>query len=238
MDGAPRKTSPWVLVLLGCGGLLLLSCLGVGAFVYFIARKADSYAKDMSDPAKREAEVKKVLGAKGNLPVGYHAAVTLSVPFVMNMAILSDKPMGTKGEAGQFDRRGYIFVKLLLSQDQSELRDYFQGKTDDPAVLQRNKINVRPKEIINRGTFPLDGREVLYLSQRADVQPSGQSGRVQQGISTLILFQCPDAKARTGIWFGEDPSPDKPAKEIELAGTVGDPAAIRAFVGHFDPCSS
>jgi hypothetical protein len=57
--------------------------------------------------------------------------------------------------------------------------------------------------------------------------------------SLMIFFSvdCPgDKRARLGVWFAPDPAPGRPNAEVDLAGTIGDPAVIREFVGHFELC--
>jgi hypothetical protein len=79
-----------------------------------------------------------------------------------------------------------------------------------------------------------DGHSLLYLAQRGEVGLSGHSG---DGIHALILVDCPeDRKLRIGIWFGPDPEPDSEPASVDYAGTPADPAAIKAFMGHFRLC--
>jgi hypothetical protein len=59
----------------------------------------------------------------------------------------------------------------------------------------------------------------------------------QEGLMTFFSVDCPDDKrAHMGVWFGPDPDPAKPVTEIDLTGTVGDPARLREMLGHFELC--
>ena len=55
---------------------------------------------------------------------------------------------------------------------EQELRDYFEGRTTDDAVLRRHKldIHVRDQEVIRRGVVETNGYSVLYLAQRGALQ--------------------------------------------------------------------
>ena len=82
-----RKTSPWMWVGVGCAvALVLIVCVVVGV-CYLGYRWTQRVGEEMKDPVAREAKVKSVLGAD-TMPSGYYPLVGLSVPFVMDMAVL------------------------------------------------------------------------------------------------------------------------------------------------------
>jgi hypothetical protein len=232
MDTPAKRRSPLLYVGVGCGVLVVLVVGGVIVSGLWLA----SAVKETNDPATRDARVKAMLGAT-DLPAGYYPQTGFSLPMVMEMAILSDKPPPEEG----IDKRGFVYFKFISKgQDQEQLRDYFSGKSEDPAVLKRNNINVDPKEIIRRGAFDSHGHPVLYLSQRgtaaAPTQGTGP-GIARTGLNTMVLFQCKgEGQLRMGIWIGEDPHPDQPAKDADLTGTVADESQLRPFIGNFNPC--
>ena len=118
--------------------------------------------------------------------------------------------------------------------DDQELRDYFEGKTDDPRVLRDNNIDVDVDEIITRGIVPLDAATLMYVAQRGSVSTQGFKG---EGVTSVTLIDCPDDKRlRMAIWFGPDPDPGLTADEADLTGTPADEAALVEFMGGFRFC--
>jgi hypothetical protein len=226
-----KKTSPWVYVGIGCLIAVVIGVAGVGTVAFYGYRKAKQFGEEMKDPKAREAKVKAILHTD-TLPAGYHAVVGLSVPYVMEMAMLSDKEPDPDGQVKSMGTRGFVYMNVMSQgKDQRELRDFFEGKTDDAEVLRRNNINVHSKEILKRGVIEQRGHKLLYLAQRGDISMSGHSSN---GLSSQILVQCgtSDSRMRLGIWFGPDPGGE------DLTGTPADEAAIGQFMSHFQPCGS
>jgi len=225
-----KKTSPWVWVGIGCLLMVVVGMAGLATLGYVGYRKAKQFGEDMKDPRAREAKVKAVLGAEA-IPEGYHAVVGFSIPFVMDMAILSDEEPGKDGQTHDLGERSFIYMNLLSQgKDQQELREFFEGKRDDAEALRRANIHVRSREILKRGVIDQGGHKILYLSQRGDVS---MHGRRREGLTTTMLVQCPrDSRMRMGIWLGPDPG------GTDLANTPADEAAIKTFMGHFKPCGS
>jgi hypothetical protein len=231
-----KKTSPWVYVGIGCTVILVLGVAGVGTLGYMGYRWGKQLEQDMKDPVAREEKVKKTLGA-AMLPEGYHPVASVSIPFLMDMAILSDRPPGTDGQPRGMGERGFMYFQLLSpGSDERELRDYFEGKTDDDAVLRRNnmKLRVRNREVIRRGALDMKGYKLMYVAQRGEVEMSDAH---TEGVSSFILVDCPqDTRMRMAMWFTPDPDPGTPVKSANFAGTPADEAALNAFMGHFTLC--
>ena len=71
----------------------------------------------------------------------------------------------------------------------------------------------------------------------AEVEPEPENSPREDSLMTFFSVDCPgDKRARLGVWFAPDPAPDQPNAEVDLTGTIGDPAVIREFVEHFDLC--
>lgn len=235
---APKKRSPWLYVGIGCGALLLLSIVAVVVAVTFMFKKGEEYAADLSNPITRTAMVKKTLGAN-TLPDGYFAVMSLSVPAIMDMAVLSsrspDAPtVGPKEEVRVFV---YMFLKMSSASDQQKLRQYVEGKSDDTSVLARNGVHVGQGEIIGRGIVPLsDGRRVLYVTQRGELSAQNQKS-TDHGLNSVLFLECPgQTQLRMAFWMGADPDPEAPLESLDLEGTPVDPEAIRTFMSPLNPC--
>lgn len=203
MNGTAKRTSPWVYVGIGCGVIVLLgvvAVIGVGVFGY---RKAKQMEAEMKDPAARTAKAREVLG--GDIPDGYHPIFSLSLPFIMDMTLLGDRPPSEQGQPDRRLEKGFVYFKSLSSgQQEDELKRYFEGKTDDAEVLRRGNIHINAEETIRRGTLEIPGQTTLYLAQRGTF--AMKEGTTTNGLTTMMLIDCPqDAKQRMGIWFGPDP---------------------------------
>jgi hypothetical protein len=182
----------------------------------------------MSDPVARSSKVLSVLGAD-SVPEGYYPAVAFSIPFVMDVAMLTDVEPEGEGTPDGFNVRGFIYTKMLgFGQDEQELRDFFEGRTDDYDVLEDNGINMDIEEALGRGVFDLDEARVMYVAQRGEVDVQDQRA---QGLTSLGLIDCPeDERRRIAIWFGPDIEGD------DFTGTAADPEAFQAFLSHFTFC--
>lgn len=132
----------------------------------------------------------------------------------------------------------YVRLKSATSSDVKDLRDYLEGRTDNPSVLTRSNFKIRTEEIVGRGALDLDGgRRLLYLGQRGELQLSNTSNNDGPGLNALVLFECPGKSGvRMGIWTAPDATPEVPLAQLELEGTPVDPEAIRSFMSHFNPC--
>jgi hypothetical protein len=236
--GAPprRQTSVWVYIAMGCGALVVIAVGSIAALGFMGYRWAKKMEADLKDPATRAAKVNEVLGAD-RLPDGYHPMVSVSVPFVMDMAILSDHPPDAQGQPGKIRQRAFMYFQMLNPQySEQQMRPYFEGKTSDPSALERSgiKLRIRSDEVLRRGVFTSKGYEVMYLAQRGEVAVSQAES---EGINTLMLVDCPqDTRMRMAIWVAPDPDPEAKADSPALVGTPADEGAVRAFMEHFRLC--
>lgn len=226
---------------IGCVVIVGLMAIAAGACGVWVYSEAQRFEAEVRDPEARGDRVLSVLGTD-TLPEGYYPMMAFSIPFVMDTAMLTDEePQGDDTEA-DFGERGFIYVKMLRlpGRDEEELRDYFEGRTDNTDVLRDNGINFDVDEIIGRGMIEEADAKLMYVIQRGRVSMNGGRGGGRgrgEGLASMALIECPDdSRVRIGIWFGPDPDPEAEAETLDLTGTPGDPAAIAAFYGHFDLC--
>ncbi len=229
-----RDGSAWKIVGIGC---LVVAVVGVGVTIgagVFLYRQAKKIEAEMKDPDARTARARRILGTS-TIPDGYHAMLALSVPLLGDLAILSSRAPNAQGEIHELGERGLIYLQFIRSGEvESELRDYCEGKTTDPAVLRRNKIKVDPAEVIGRGVVPLRGGTLLYVAQRGSVATHGFHG---EGVTAITMIDCPgDERLRAAIWFGPDGPAAPDGGPPDLTGTPADERALAEFLGQFEFC--
>jgi hypothetical protein len=225
-------------VWIGCGCLLAVVVVvaAVGTLGYFGMRQARQLEQDMRDPEARSEKALEVLGAEA-LPDGYYPAVALSIPFLMDMAMLSDREPEPDGEPQPFGERGLIYLDVFsFGRQREELRDFFDGKTTDPEVLRQQNINLDLDDVIARGEAAHPQATVRWVAHTGDVGGAGRVG--EEGLVTLLLFECPDddRRLRFGIWYAPDPRIESGDESASLTGTPADGAAVESFVAAFRPC--
>lgn len=237
--GRPRRsgTSPWVYIGCGCAGLVILGMAAFSAFTYFAYRKGKELEQTWSDPKAREEKAREVL-AYDALPAGLQPLGALSIPFVMDMAMFGDNPppAGASTDDGHdgIREQGFMYFKMGRLGDEKEMRDYVEGKIDQPSWIKGNAEVTG--ELIGRGKVDVGGQEILYTSSRGEVNVNEQN---LDGITTMIMIDCPqDKRVRFGLWFGPDPAPSEPADKLPVAGTNADPEEIRKFASHFRFCGA
>jgi hypothetical protein len=214
-------------VLLGCGGLALLMCLGFGVFFVFVAKKGSDFAAGMTDPAVKEENARKQLGG---VPQGYTVVASVSVFGLMDTTVLADKTVGDGGVAD--DARLFQYFHVIGNEKNKQTKAFFKGESDTQSLRQAN-ISLRPEDILKRGQLTVDGRKLYYVASRGEMNLGGAPNA---GLHNAVLFDCPGDALWMGVWTQPDPDPAAKSDALELAGTVADEAELARFLKPIEPC--
>lgn len=219
-----------IIAILGCSGVAVVLTIVVGYFFFIQAKK---FGESIANP---EPKAKELLGVEA-MPEGYYANFAMAIPFLMEMVIISNEETNFADQDGDshqnIGKKGFFYFKFIeLGKNKGKLKDYFDGKSNDDRVLKEFGVNVDTDEILDRGTFQFDGNDVYFFTQRGGFNAGGGSAN---GLSTLMLFQCPnDSKMRMGIFFG--PNNQEASDEAVTTGTAADINEVQTFMSGFKFC--
>ena len=240
-----KSRSPWVYVGAGCGVVLLLAVLMVAGVAVFGFRAVRDIERDLEDPSRRLTRATENLGVEA-LPEGYFAVIGLTIPFLLEVTVLSDQEPDESGRLEGFDRAGFVYLRVRNFGDMAtELRSFFEGGSGDVRALREANIDLELREELARGTLDVSDIDVRWVTFRGEIDLGETMGSNDfDGLTTLIWPECGnDVRVRLGVWFGEEPSPPglEDAGTLEspplLEGSVGDPAEIATFLGGMALCS-
>lgn len=213
----------------GCGAAVALVLALIMGLAWLGYGTGERFRRALSDPEARDEASREILGYEA-LPAGYHPMGGFSVPFVMDMAMLSDLEPApgeeVSGPEEAFDRRGFVFIATRARDARErELREYFRGERERAEFFQEIDQAFEREEVLGRGRLEAGGARVLYLAERGRMDLGGGE---RETLLTRFLFECPDGgRLRVGTWFEAAPgggdSPD-------------DPEAARRFLDHFELC--
>jgi hypothetical protein len=218
-----RKTSPCLYMVLGCGLAVVLAVVVLIVAGTLLARKGKKFAESMADPVARAEKVASILGAE-EFPEGYYPMLGLSIPFVMDMAMLTDQEPDGSGEPQDFHERGFIYLdSRAFAGQRQDLIDYLEGGEKRPDFFDNVNVDVELDfdHPVHRGRFDIAGIEHIFAAYRGEFDSGGDS---IEGLQVLTYVACDDDRLCMGINFGPDgratSSPSQPversAEEIEL----------------------
>ncbi len=230
---APSKQrSPWVYVLLGCGGLAGLICLGFGAATFFVGKAVKDMGDGVSDPGERQQNAVKQLGA---IPPGYNVVASLSLFGLMQTTVLTDQPMLADGGFEPApDGKTFTYFRIAANENNKRSKDFLTGKETDAAALGQSGINIDSGNVVKRGQLAIDGRKYFYVVSRGRLDTG--AARAADGLNNAVLFDCGTDALHVGIWSQVDPSPEAAADALDLSGTVADEEVLAAFLKPMQPC--
>jgi hypothetical protein len=217
----------------GCSIPVVLILILFGGALFFGYRMASQITDD--SPENRSARARDVLGCEA-IPEGYHPAITLSVPFLFEMTMLSDRPFEptSKDKSPPFEEKGLIYVKSIRGNNEQKLRDFIDGKADPAELLGQGNIRIGKLEPIARGEVEGAGGILHWASNRGTMQAHGKN---IDGLVSLVYVECKgDSRFRLAVWFGPDPNKDVEIAKADYAGTAASEGQIQAFMSQFSLC--
>jgi len=232
MDNAPvpRQRSPWFYVLLGCGGLAGLMCLGLGGSGLYCAKQVSDINQGVTDPRERQKNAEEQLGA---VPEGYQVVASVSVLGMMKQTLLTDQPMLPDGGVPPGGRQ-FTYLRLMANEGNRRSKAFLDGTDPDGKQLGQGGLRFDPGAVVKRGQLLLGGRKLFYVVSR--LTDPGVQGVALQPFASIVYFDCPDEALRVGYWTQQDPAPDQKPEALNLAGTVADEAQLAKFLQGINPC--
>ena len=218
-----------------CGAIVVLAGIGLAAIAFIGLRSIGNIKESLDDPAKRAAEVDRILGVD-ELPAGYAPAIGVNVPLVLDIGMIADS--APDGRAESKPTRGFLFVRLRRWMTWSDdVERIFEGRGHPsrvPTDWHESDIRVTTGKQIGEGFVMVRGREIPYSTHRGELQVDRSTLR---GILAVIVVKC-DAGQSPGLgaWLVPDPDPLVPVDALDLAGTPADPDALASFLTRFDLC--
>jgi len=231
-----RQTSPWVYVGCGCAVLLVICALAVLFVGKKLVDQGDKIKEGLANPQMREQRSRELLSYQ-ELPAGYYAAGAISLPYILDVAILADHPPAPGASDVDIEDHGFIFVKMhwgRIPTDPGARRRMLYGSNGKAPWEQGSGLHVETHEPLGEGELTAGGAHVVYRSTRGEVQIKNRRHR---GITDVLMIECPDRRIRIGVWLGPDPALGQPTASLDRSGTPADPRAIEAFLDHFHFCA-
>ena len=214
----------------GCGGAVALVLALIMGLAWLGYGTGERFRQTLADPEARDAASREILGYDA-LPAGYHPMGGFSVPFIMDMAMLSDRQPEPgeeiSGPKEAFERRGFVFLATRArGAREREVREFLRGERERAEFFQEIDETFEREEVLGHGRIEAGGSRVLYLAERGRMD-LGEGAR--ETLLTRFLFECPDGgRLRVGTWFE--------VAAGAAAGTPADPESARRFLDHFELC--
>ncbi len=227
-----KQRSPWLYVLLGCGGLAGLICLGSAVAVFFFGKVASDLRQGVTDPEERQ---KNAIAQLGAIPDGYSVVASVKLFSLMQTTILTDEEVMADGGVQLRDGHVFSYFRIMANDRSKKVRDFLSGKDTSPEALAGSGINIDLSDVVKKGQLNIEGRKYSYIASRGPINVGEQGGQAE-GLNNAILFECPGDALHVGIWSQIDPSPEKEADEIDLTGTVADEEGMARFLKAMNPC--
>src|SRR5258708_17317544 len=188
----------------------------------------------LSDPKVRDQRTRELLAYR-ELPEGYYPVGAISVPFVLDMVLLGDRPQVPGRQRPEMRERGFMFMSMHLGRlpEGAEARRRMLFGTGGKAPWEQGSgLRLESSEPLADGETDAGGAHVRYPAVRGEALMNNARHR---GITSIQLIECPDRRIRFGIWFGPDPDPGQATATLAKSGTPADPRAVAPLLSPFNP---
>jgi hypothetical protein len=187
--------------------LTVIAVVGLGMAGY---RWTRGLVESLEDPDARDAKVREILGAE-KLPEGYYAAMGMEVPWVTEIAIISDRPVhferqdphsldiDLKDESFGDEVFMYLGTRAF-SNKEKDIERFFAGRQMQSMQNNTGGSRVRDTELLREGEIEVRGTPVRYRIDRGRIDlESGET----EGRGVRLRFRCADSGwVHLGIWSG------------------------------------
>lgn len=232
-----RSRSIWPFVGVGCLAVVIAVLLGVCALGYFAVRTGKNMVRQFTDPEVRRQRVLEALGAE-QLPEGWKPAFALSVPFVMDVAVIGDVVPGEDGKIKDFGERAFVFLSLsggfVRGEEEKRLERFFAGQGGDLGSIRVENLDFTQREVIGISRSETHGTPVDVVAVLAQVRT--EKGPEERLLAAMRIRCAGDARTRIGLWFEPPPPGIDKVSDIDLTGTNADPDRVREFLDQFRLC--
>lgn len=161
----------------GCAAVIALFLVAVLTLTWGTYRAGEDFERQVRDPDAAAERAREVV-AFADLPEGYRALGTLSVPLLLDVALFmppipGERGAGRDGAAGDPEEppdRGFLYVRLRDWMGRGdELREALGGSAADDAPLDQQGLAFDPREVVARGRLVSGRAQVQWLARRGSV---------------------------------------------------------------------
>lgn len=224
MNGSGNgKRTAWHYVGCGCVAMAVLGALATGGVGWFLYTKARQFKEDVTNPEARAAKVRAILDYD-KLPEGYYPALGMSIPWVVEMAILTDHELPSGEGMKKMDDRDFIGNRGFLY---FETRS-FRGNHAEAEGSARTSFDFDAEKEVGKGELEAGGAKVSWVARRGELHRRGET---VPAVAAELQIHCPsDSRQRRAVWFTPAPEGD------DYAGTPASKDALADFLNHFRFC--
>lgn len=247
-----KGTPAWIWIGCGCFLCIVLIVGAIGGLGFAGFSWVQSLVEDMADPQARTAAALDMLGAE-TLPPDYHARAFFSLPFLMELVILSDGPPPVAIEAEDFEEKAeqlsnlvltgenmgantLIYLKLRKRNAEDAIEDVLAGQGRGNTDIDLG-VEFEAASSLGQGELEVHGERVTWRAYRGRMDTVGGD---HTGIFAAVQVFCASSEIHDLLWFQKTqtdtvstataPAPAAPATSSSTtnSSTASDSAQIAA----------
>lgn len=236
--GLTKRVPFWAWIGCGCAGAIGAIVLGSVGVFWGVQSYLGDFADSMVDPTERLETTLEVLHAD-RLPEGYYAVLAFQI-VGYDYVVISDNPQRYEdGVPPELGERNFFFV---TSSDAEEWHEFLEYEETGEAMVQAPELlgdlDLDLGERVASGVLDRDEGRITYVSHYGTVEDETLEWESDEGLVSLMLFECAAEVANTwiGVWNGRRPVAETSAAEVDYTGTVADPVEMEGFLTSIQPC--